>query len=237
MTPQDGGELERLRGALEEAKRDGERDRATIEALRDAADEQRRETQHQVRNILSVVHAIARRTVAADETAEDYQARLESRLSSFTRLQNHILRNSFGGVDLWELISDELLAFGAGVGAKARIEGADTCLQPKPASVLGLAFHELACMSVDSGGMTGGAAHIDVRWHTEANGGGDDSLVIEWVETGWEAGSNQQSVSAFGRKFLEQAIAYELGGEVQLDVSEHGLACSLRLPRIGIVVS
>lgn len=111
-------ELDRLRGALDEAERRNRHERATVEVLRAELGEYRREAQHQVRNILSVVRSIARRTAEEGETAEDYRARLDGRLGSFTRLQGHFLQNPTGGVDLCALVADELLAFGVGAGRR-----------------------------------------------------------------------------------------------------------------------
>lgn len=235
MPVEDAGELARLRDALNDARRQGERDRATIEALRAAAGEQRRETQHQVRNILSVVRSIARRTAAEGETAEEYRARLESRLASFTRLQALILRDPPGGVDLYTLVSDELLTFRLGIGAQACVEGPDVRLQPKPASVLGLAFHELACVTID-GDLGEAGAHLDVNWRVEVNGGGSSYLRIQWTQTGRGADAGPGPNSAFDREFLEQAVNYELGGDVRLDVTHDGLTCRFRLPIESVVL-
>ena len=234
MAAEDTDELDRLRGALDDARHQAEHDRATIKALRDAADEQRRETQRQVRNILSVVRSIARRTAAEGETAEEYQLRLDSRLASFTRLQAHVLRDPLAGVDLCTLVSDELLTFGLGEGAQARVEGPVACLQPKAASVLGLAFHELACMAVN-GGLARGDVHVEVRWRFEANRGGPGHLWIEWTQTERQARSGSEPHAPFGREYLEEAVTYELGGEVRLDSTDRDLTCRFRLPVDGLL--
>lgn len=236
MAAENADELERLRSALDEARRQGERDRAAIDALRGSIDEQLRETQHQVRNILSVVRSIARRTAAEGETAEEYQLRLDSRLASFTRLQAHMLRNPPGGVDLCTLISDELLTFRLAVGAQATVEGAETCLEPKAASVLGLAFHELACMAVDSSDPVDADVHVEVHWRTETNGGGPGLLRIEWAQTGQGTNVASDRHVAFGREYLEQAVTYELGGEVRFEPMNGGLMCRFRLPVEGLVI-
>ena len=236
MALSDIDDPERLRAALNEAVRQGERDRATIGALQATVDEARREAQHQVRNILSVVRSIARRTVEDGATAEDYLARFDSRLASFTRLQNYILRDPSGGVDLGTLISDELLAFGIGLGAEVHMEGVDVCVRPKPASILGLAFHELACLAIGSHS-SGADPRIVVRWRVETDGIGAGQLRIEWAESGPPADAALEPDAAFGREFLEQAVSYELGGDVRLDAADGTLLCRFRIPVEDVILS
>lgn len=233
----DDSELERLRRGLAEAQRQSERDGATIDGLRRLLDDQRREAEHQVRNILAIVRSLARRTVAEGETAEDYQSRLDSRLASFTRLQAHILRNPPRGVDLCTLISDELLTFRIVEGAQLRIDGADLSLRPRPASVLGLAFHELACMAVDGSESAGADVGVEVSWRTEPGADGPRDLHIVWDQTGQATQAHDQPSFIFGREFLERAVTYELGGEVRLDTSPDRLTCRFRLPAEGLVVA
>ena len=227
----------RLHNALKDAVRQHEQDRAIIADLKGEINEQQREAQHQVRNILSVVRSIVRRTVAEGETAENYQAMLDSRLASFTRLQSNILRNAAGGVNLYNLVADELLAFGIKVGSRAQLEGPDICLHPKPASVLGLAIHELACMAITGRGPADGNAEIDVRWQLEAASSCSSQLSLEWREGGRKVDFGSGSYATFGQEYLEQAISYELNGEVCLDISAGVLICRLLVPAEGMVIS
>lgn len=235
MATSEAAALRQLRHALDEANRRHEQDRAIIAMLRGAIDRNRRETQHQVRNIFSVIRSIVRRTAVEGETIEAFQARLDGRLASFARLQGHILRNPPGGIDLATLVSDELLAFGIGLGARAHVDGADVRLFPKAASVLGLAFHELACMAIGGGGHVGSDARIDVEWRMEPDAGEGGRLSIEWADSRRDADTRAEPDAAFGREFLEQAVSYELGGDVQLNAAQGGLICRFRIPAENVV--
>ena len=215
---------------LLQARDQHERDQATIDRLNRALDEYRRETQQQIRNILSVVRSIARRTVADDETAEEYQARLDSRLASFANLQSTILRDPLRGVDLCSLIDKELLAFGIKLDGAAHVDGPVVRLAGKPASILGLAFHELARMAIECGASAGLDGHIEVRWSLVRGSSGDAGLKIVWLETGRRTRGNPLPDLGFGGEVIEQAVAYEVGGLVNLHFTGDGLHCSFELP-------
>lgn len=222
--------VEQLRAALDHARDQHARDLATIGRLTSDLDKDRRETQHQIRNILSVVRSIARRTVADGETAEEYQARLDSRLASFANLQGDMLRNPGRGVDLCSLIDRELMAFGIKLDETAHVDGPVVRIAAKPASVLGLAFHELARMAIEGSASASLDGRIDVRWSLATDDGGDQGLAITWVESGREPSSEPSPDPAFGREVVEQAVAYEVGGAVELDITNDGLRCRFALP-------
>ena len=226
----DDDSADALRAALLEARGQHERDQATIDGLRRELDEDRRETQHQIRNMLSVVRSIARRTVADGETAEEYQARLDSRLASFTNLQSDILRDPRRGVDLCSLVDKELMAFGIKLDDAAHVDGPAIRLASKPATILGLAFHELARMAIECGASASLDGQIDVRWSLSLKSGGEDELEIIWLETGRQPRNESLPDPAFGREVVEQAVAYEVGGAVDLAITADGLQCRFALP-------
>ena len=232
----DAEEVERLRGFLDQAKQEAKRDRVTIEALRNDAREAQGEALRHVRNTLAVVHSIVGRIVGDEETAEDYQARLSSRLTSFARLQSHLLRNPTTGVNLSLLIADELLPFGIRLGAEAHVEGGDIRLKPKAASVLGGAFHELARMAVEGSSFAGGDSRIVVRCVVETEGTAAPYLRIDWNENGRRKGLSPNAKTEFDRD-VEGVVAYELAGTVLLEMASGGLNCQFRLPATQVISS
>lgn len=58
------------------------------------------ELQHRVRNTLSVVRSIARRSAKSSSTVEEYAAHVDGRLNAFARTQALVTRDPEGGVDL-----------------------------------------------------------------------------------------------------------------------------------------
>lgn len=229
-------EMGRLRDALEEAERQAERHRAAIEALRKEAHDHQRETLRHVRNTLGVVRSIVCRTIADGETAEDFQARLASRIASFARLQSHLFRNPTTGVDLYALVADELLPFGFRPGTDAHLNGHPINLKPKAARVLGGAFHELARMGIEGGGLGDADSRLSVHWDMVADGAGSSHLRIDWSEGGRRARPSLSDATEFDRD-VEGAVAYDLAGTVLLEMTSDTLNCRFQLPAKWVVNS
>lgn len=221
-------ELERLHQDLATLRTATMRDRALIEALREQLRDHRRETQHRVRNLLSIVRSVARRSMAEGETAEEYQIRLDSRLASIARVQGYVLRRLDGSVDLAELIVGELSAFDVDEGIGAHVEGRMIWLKPVTAAVLGLAFQELARLTIE--GDRTGKGLTRARWWIDAVAGMPDSLNIEWQDTGRGLNAAALARSAFAYDVLENAIPYQLNGEAWLAEIDDGISCMARVP-------
>ena len=68
-----------------------------------------RELQHRVRNILSVVRTVTRRTAESSPSIEDFVAHFDGRIEALARTQNILTRTPQGGVDLRELVTEEVL--------------------------------------------------------------------------------------------------------------------------------
>jgi two-component system CheB/CheR fusion protein len=99
------------------------------------------ELQHRVRNTLSVVRSIARRTAESSESLEDYVRHLDGRLASFARVQGAVTRNPDGRLDLAMLVGNELLSVAAREGDRVtHIEGPKVHLRPRAAETAALAF-------------------------------------------------------------------------------------------------
>jgi two-component sensor histidine kinase len=87
------------------------------------------ELQHRVRNMLATVRAIASRTSRTYKLLDDFQAHFDGRLSALGRTQNVLTRTPGVGVDLENLIRDELLAQAA-PNQCFSLGGPDTRLSP-----------------------------------------------------------------------------------------------------------
>lgn len=228
MTDKDS-EIAALREALRYAE--AGRDEASEHILRLERDiqEVRQQARHSMRNILSVVRSIARRSAASARSVEDYQQCIDGRIGAFARVQSTISRHPGRGVDLGSLVADELVSFGVRLDGQATIEGESVRLRDKPAGLMGLAFHELVVNS-----LTFGALAVEGRLHIGWRLDGDalsPDLRVEWSEQGAVPGAlSGERKRGFGTQVLEEAIAYELAGSTQIDLSGKGLVCRMRLP-------
>ncbi|WP_414474115.1 CheR family methyltransferase [Microvirga sp. M2] len=205
------------------------------EALRESEKRTKRllaELQHRVRNTLSVVRSIARRTAATSETIEDYAMHLEGRIDSFARTQTMATRSADNGVNLEELVRDELLAHTVQDEKTARVDGPPVRLTAETAETLGLAVHELATNAVKYGALSEKGGHIEVIWRIDGNDGNDEQkkLRLEWRENGVSPANVTPRRRGFGSELIERTLPYELAAHTELDFTADGVRCIIELP-------
>ena len=187
----------------------------------------REELQHRVRNVLSVINAVARRTAETSETAEDYALHLDGRIGAIARAQSFALRDPEGRVELSQLIAEELLAHAALEGETISLSGPRIILSGRAIGVIWLAFHELAVNSVKFGALSAPDGQITVTWRLDQNGLGN-TLQIDWHEQGCSrvpAGGR-----GFGTEVIERTLGYELGAAGSLSIGSGRVHCNLRVP-------
>lgn len=203
-----------------------------IHDQRTAADLQRllmAELQHRVKNILAVVRSIFARSVDSDSPPDAGADHFRGRLDSLARTQNVLARTPEGGIDLEEMVSDELTSHGAQVGDQVHIVGPPIRLRQKAAEALGLAIHELATNASKYGALAIGSGRIAVTWRLYDRGAGP-RLALKWVETGVKLIDPSPSRVGFGRELIEQGLPYQLGATTALEFASGGVRCAIELP-------
>lgn len=201
-----------------------------IDGLRTLQEHQRTllaELQHRVRHTLSRLRTVLRGTSVSGEH-EDYVLRLDGRLDALTRAQGPVTRDPHAGVDLHELVANELLAHQAREGERASLRGPPVRLRPDAADLLALAVHELAVNAVEHGALSRHRGRIGVEWRIAASPEGE-RLVLAWTETGGTTGAVPEH-RGFGFELLERLLPRELGARTQIGFPARGLRCTLDLP-------
>ncbi|HEX2134971.1 MAG TPA: PAS domain S-box protein, partial [Microvirga sp.] len=187
------------------------------------------ELQHRVRNTLAVIRSITRRTAETSTSVEDYAMHLDGRINAFARVQTAVARDPAAGLDLTELIADELLACAAHEGEQVRIAGPPVRLEPKAAETFGLAVHELAINAVKHGALSVPDGRIRISWHVQ-NGSDPPWLVFEWKESGTPDRAAKRKRRGFGTDLLERTLTYELKAKTVQTFEPDGLRCTIELP-------
>jgi|SRR5215813_1172709 len=80
-----------------------------------------REVNHPAKNMLGVVHAIARQTVARDP--EHFIERFSERIKSLSANQDLLIRNAWQGVEIEALVRAQLAPFGDFMGSRVVMSG------------------------------------------------------------------------------------------------------------------
>ena len=188
------------------------------------------ELQHRVRNVLSLVRSLVRRTLTDTDDTEDVAAHLEGRLTALARTQSLLTRAAGAGLDLDLMIREELLAQAADE-SRLVIEGPEVTLAPKSAEVLSLAVHELATNSTKYGAIAQNG-RLEVRWRRAPRPPGPDWLELTWRESGVRVISSGPRKEGFGTELITRRVPYELRGEGRFDLRPGELVCELAIPLI-----
>jgi PAS domain S-box-containing protein len=189
------------------------------------------ELQHRTRNLLAVVQSIARQTIRASASLEDFATQFEGRLRALSRIQSLLARIDHGPVDLRALVEAELKAHGNGdvEPGKVTIDGPPARLPPTSAQALALGIHELATNSVKYGALKQPSAKLDVAWRIEGGDGSARRAVLEWRESGVEMPNEggRPTRKGYGRELIERALPYQLKAETRLEFGPDGVRCRI----------
>jgi PAS domain S-box-containing protein len=171
-----------------------------------------REMNHRVKNILSVVDAIAHQTTA--KRPEDSVERFSERIRALAANQDLLFRNEWKGVDVEDLVRAQLSHFADLIGSRIVVDGPKLRFNTVGAQAIGLVIHELATNAGKYGALSTDAGQVNVRWGTESEG---------------------PPVSApdrrgFGTTVTKAMVERSVGGAVELDYAPSGLSWRLSCP-------
>lgn len=206
-----------------------------VQTLRDALDASRvreraltYELQHRVRNMLAVIRTIYRRMLNGKTSHDEFAFHFEDRLDAIGRYQADIAGVTSGGIELEDMVRDELLNVRCTDGPKCTIIGPSVRLSAKWLELMGLALHELAINSVKFGALCyDGTLHIE--WSVTAEGG-QSVLDFHWKESGIGLLSAAPRIRGFGQELIEEALPYQFGATTSFEFKPGGLECSIILP-------
>jgi PAS domain S-box-containing protein len=189
-----------------------------------------RESNHRVKNMLSLVDAVARQTAAAG--AEDFLPRFSDRLRALAASQDLLVQTEWKGADLAALIESQLLHFADLIGRRILLDGAPFDLSAAAARTLGMALHELATNAAKYGALSNGRGRVEIAWRVGV-GDGDETFSISWTER------NGPRVKApvrdgFGGRVVKSMVEQAFSGAVTLEYAESGVVWTLRCPLASI---
>lgn len=186
-----------------------------------------RELDHRFKNLVSNVRALARLTYEESDGLEGFYEAFDGRLQCLSRFQSFVGSND-KHVDLRELLAEEFLAYAMNLERDVAVDGPDIMVDQRAAQTLALAFHELVINAIKLGAVGAAPRHADVRWQVERRGG-EDYLVLDWRQTGLRRDTAIETDN-FGRRLIEEALPYELGGSARLVLSDDELRCTMEIP-------
>jgi two-component sensor histidine kinase/CheY-like chemotaxis protein len=184
------------------------------------------EVNHRSKNILSVVMAVAQRTVA--ESPEEFRQRFASRVHALAVNHDLLVKNQWKSVEVGELVSGQLAHFGDLVGRRILYDGQPLRLSASAAQALGMALHELSTNAAKHGALSGEEGSIKITWQIAVTDTGE-RFTITWVEQGGHP-VLPPAHRGFGTTVITKMAQMSLDGETQLEFPPSGLRWQLSCP-------
>lgn len=138
------------------------------------------ELAHRSKNLLTVIQALARQTLARSTTLEDFKHAFDARLTAIAQTHNLLLEANWVGVPMARIVGEHLRPF-VESGARIASDGPPVVIKPDLAQRFGLALHELATNATKYGALSNGVGRVAIEWRVERPG---DHFVLSWRESG-----------------------------------------------------
>ena len=182
-----------------------------------------REVNHRSKNLLAVVQSVASQT-ANRGSPGDFVQRFGERLQGLSASHDLLVRDSWKGIELQELILSQLSHFRDLIGKRITLSGPTLQLKPAAAQSLGMAFHELATNAGKYGSLSNETGTLAIAW---AEDGG--TVSIQWKESGGPPVQKPKR-RGFGTLLITNVTRSALEADVHLDLWEAGLSWRIVAP-------
>jgi PAS domain S-box-containing protein len=181
-----------------------------------------REINHRAKNMLSVVHAIARQT--ATKNSEDFIERFSERIQALSANHDLLVRNEWNGVEVEDLVHAQLAPFADLIGPRIAVRGPKLRLKPASAQAVGLVLHELATNAGKYGALSTDRGRVNVCWGSDG-----DTFTMSWIESDGPPVSTPER-RGFGTMVMEAMAEHSVDGKVDLNYAPSGLTWRLTCP-------
>jgi PAS domain S-box-containing protein len=187
-----------------------------------------RELTHRSKNLLAVIQAMARQTARHTGSVETFLTQFGARLQALAASHDLLIRESWYGASLGELVRSQLGVYLDGMAAQVSIEGPAIAIKPEAAQNLGLALHELAVNAAKFGALSVPAGRVAITWNRVENIDGS-AVELDWREKlGPKVKARRRK--GFGSMVIDRNLARALDARVELEFDPDGLHCHIVIP-------
>jgi len=187
-----------------------------------------RELTHRSKNLLAVIQAMARQTARHAGSIDGFLSQFGARLQALAASHDLLVRESWYGASLGELIRSQLGGYLDGSSDQVSIEGPALALKPEAAQNLGLALHELAVNAAKYGALSVPNGRVSITW-SQRDGRDDGSIDLDWKERAGPKVKTRRK-KGFGSMVIERNLVRALDAEVNLEFDPNGLHCHIVIP-------
>ncbi len=187
-----------------------------------------RELTHRSKNLLAVIQAMARQTARHAGSIDGFLSQFSGRLQSLASAHDLLVRESWHGASMRELIRAQLAAYMDEEGQRVTANGPAIVLKPEAAQSVGLALHELAANAARFGALSTDSGRVVIGWvRTQTPRG--EALALDWREEGGPPVKARRK-RGFGTAAIERNLALALEADVTLNFDPDGVHCRIVIP-------
>ena len=179
------------------------------------------ESDHRVKNMLTVVAAIAQQTARTSSDMDAFNTAFANRLQALARAHQLLVGRDVATGALRALAGQVLAADVA--DGRARFDGPELVLPPSHVLGLSMILHELYTNAVKYGALCNEDGTIALDWSV----GEDRQVILVWNETGPPCEPDLPS-SGFGQRMIAMAVKADLKGTIERDWRTDGLTITIR---------
>lgn len=183
------------------------------------------ESQHRVKNLLTVVRALAQKTDVEGQSAQDYRNAFLGRLDALTEAQE-LSALGDGTTSIAALVQRTLKPFEEQAHLHA---GDEASISAAIITPLCMILHELSVNAAKYGALSVPDGEVHVSWEVEEPEGGEVLLLLRWREANGPPVTATKT-SGFGTRLIKFAAHGELGGNADLQFEPDGLRALIKLP-------
>jgi two-component sensor histidine kinase len=187
-----------------------------------------RELTHRSKNLLAVIQAMARQTARHAGSIDGFLRQFSARLQALAASHDLLVRESWYGASLSELIRSQLAGYIDHEAGQVAIEGPEVALKPEAAQNLGLALHELAINAATFGALSVPVGRVAITWGQRETAGGN-AIELDWREQHGPKVKVRRK-KGFGSMVIERNLVRALDAEVSLEFDPDGLHCHILIP-------
>jgi PAS domain S-box-containing protein len=191
------------------------------------------ELRHRLKNLLTIIDALAKNSRAKLETDEQVEAFLKrflGRLHALGAAADLVLAGKRVSIECGALVRATLSPFMEERAERFVLSGQDLYLSEETGGTLGLALHELATNAVKYGALSVPDGVVGFTWTSTRRDDGQEQVVLEWKEHGGPA-PIAPAKEGFGTRLIRAVPARERGGKVQIQHDPDGFYCRISFLR------
>jgi PAS domain S-box-containing protein len=185
------------------------------------------ELAHRVKNLLTVIGALAERTGDRATSVGEFLEAFRGRVQALNAAQTALIAGDWQSASLAALVHAALEPYLVD-GSRIHVDVTDLPVRSDFALTLTIALHELATNAAKYGALSSATGRVILTARVEPGDAGPE-FHLDWQEDGGPPVQPPTTVG-FGTTMLNQAIMYQHQGRAELIWRAAGLLCRLRLP-------